>query len=140
MDSRLVPKIANGQPGGLCGLHRIIVVDDLRDSADSLALLLRALGHEVRVYYEGAEALMAAESLHPDVMLLDLAMPGMDGFEVCRRIREQSWGKEMLMIAQTGWGQKADRRRAAAAGFDMHLTKPLDCASRVRAMDDRCDG
>ena len=105
---------------------RVLVADDLRDSADSLALLVGAMGHEVRVAYDGEEALQLAGEFRPEIVLLDLGMPKLSGFEVCRRIRESSWGERMRLVAQSGWGQDEDRRRTAEAGFDHHLVKPID--------------
>jgi len=105
---------------------RVLVADDLRDSADSLALLLGAMGHEVRVAYDGEEALRAASEFRPDVALLDLGMPKLSGFEVCRFIREADWGAPMRLVAQSGWGQESDRQRTAEAGFDHHIVKPID--------------
>jgi PAS domain S-box-containing protein len=106
--------------------HKILVVDDARDSADSLAILLRASEHEVYVAYSGEQAIDLAKAHRPDIVLLDLGMSTLDGYETCRRIRAQPWGKNMVIIAQTGWGQTEDRRRARDAGFDHHLVKPLD--------------
>jgi CheY-like chemotaxis protein len=108
------------------GKCRILVVDDSRDSADTLTMVLQSSGHEVCTAYEGEQAILLAQQFHPDVVLLDLGMPGVDGYEVCRRIRAQPWGVGMLLIAQTGWGQEFDRRRTQSAGFDHHLVKPLD--------------
>ena len=105
---------------------RVLVADDLRDAAESLAQLLQALGHEVDVAFDGAQALALAERHRPDVALLDLGMPVQDGLETCRRIRAQPWGRTMLLIAQTGWGQPQDRQRTREAGFDHHLVKPVD--------------
>ncbi|MCE9658794.1 MAG: PAS domain-containing protein [Burkholderiales bacterium] len=105
---------------------RILVADDLHDSADSLALLLGAIGHDVRVAYDGEEALRVAGEFRPEIVLLDLGMPKLSGFEVCRRIRETSWGRTARLVAQSGWGQDEDRRRTAEAGFDHHLVKPID--------------
>ena len=105
---------------------RILVVDDLRDSADSLAMLLQAKGHAVHVAYEGEQAVLLAQQFRPDVALIDLGMPKVDGYEVCRRIRGHAWGAGMTLIAQTGWGQEFDRRRTQAAGFDQHMVKPLE--------------
>ncbi len=109
--------------------RRILIVDDNRDSADSLAKLLKIMGNEVSTAYDGVQAVEAAEALRPDVVLLDLGMPGMDGFEVCRRIRGQSWGQGMFLVALTGWGQDEDHRRTEEAGFDRHLVKPVDHAA-----------
>ncbi len=105
---------------------RILVVDDLHDNADSLGMVLQSMGHEVRIAYEGEQALVVAEQFRPDVAMIDLGMPNVDGYEVCRRIRAFPWGAKMFLIAQTGWGQEFDRRRTQSAGFDQHLVKPLD--------------
>jgi two-component system, sensor histidine kinase len=112
-------------PPGLAGVVpplRILVVDDLRDAADSLALLLKLLGHDVCAVYDGPTALRTAASFRPDVVLLDLGLPGMDGYEVARRLR----GQVGLLVAATGFGQEEDRRRCREAGFDRFLLKPLD--------------
>jgi PAS domain S-box-containing protein len=102
-----------------CGVRcKIVVADDNRDAADSLALMLRLKGHEVRNARDGEEAVEAAEAFRPDVVLLDIGMPRLNGYEVARRIREQLWGKDMVLVALTGWGQDEDRRRSEEAGFD----------------------
>jgi PAS domain S-box-containing protein len=106
--------------------RRVLVVDDNVDAAESMALLLRAVGHEVRTAYDGLVALREAEALRPEVVLLDIGLPRLDGYEVARRLRQQEGGQEALVIALTGYGQEEDRRRAAAAGFDVHLVKPPD--------------
>ncbi|MEP7303539.1 MAG: PAS domain-containing protein, partial [Caldimonas sp.] len=100
---------------------RVLVADDLRDSADSLALLLESMGHEVQVAYDGEHALQAAETFRPEVMLLDLGMPRLSGYEVCRRIRQRPWGGQIKLVAQSGWGHEIDRQRTREAGFDRHL-------------------
>jgi signal transduction histidine kinase/ActR/RegA family two-component response regulator len=105
---------------------RILVADDNRDAADSLALLLELSGHEVAVAHSGEEALRMARKLLPHAMILDIGMPDVTGYEVARRVRAESWGSEVLLIAATGWGQKEDKDQASAAGFDRHLTKPVD--------------
>jgi two-component system, sensor histidine kinase len=105
---------------------RILMADDNRDAADSLALLLQLQGFHVSVAYTGTEALRLAEKDHPDVVLLDIGMPDMSGYEVARSIRRAEWGRTMYMIAVTGWGQAEDKRKAMACGFDCHLTKPVD--------------
>ena len=107
---------------------RVLVVDDNRDAADSLAMLLRLKGHEVRVAYEGPAALAAAPEFGPDLVLLDLGMPGMDGYEVARRLRRTPGFERKTIAALTGWGQDADRRRTRETGFDHHLVKPVDPA------------
>jgi PAS domain S-box-containing protein len=119
------PSHAEKDPSTL-GKCRILVVDDSHDSADSLTLVLQASGHDVYTAYEGEQAILMAQQFRPDIALIDLGMPSVDGYEVCRRIRAQTWGMEMLLIAQTGWGQEYDRRRTEGAGFDHHLVKPLD--------------
>jgi signal transduction histidine kinase/CheY-like chemotaxis protein len=106
--------------------RRILVVDDNEDSAESLSVLLRLNGHLVESAHDGRHALEAAERFRPDVILLDLGMPGMNGYEVCHKIRMQPWGGDILLIAQTGWGQDQDRQRTKDVGFDGHLTKPID--------------
>lgn len=106
--------------------RRVLVVDDNHDAADSLGILLRKLGTDVRVVHDGEAALAALETYRPAVVLLDLGMPGMDGFEVARRIREHPEFRDVLLIALTGWGQVEDRFRTQHAGFDHHLTKPAD--------------
>ncbi len=105
---------------------KILVVDDNRDAAESLSMLLELKGHEVRRAYDGENALQLAEEFRPQMVLLDLGMPKMNGYEACRRIREQAWGAQMTLIAVTGWGQEDDRRKSTAAGFDGHLVKPVD--------------
>lgn len=106
--------------------RRILIVDDNADSADSLAMLLQLGGHEAHTAYDGPQGLEAAARLQPDVMLLDLGLPGMDGCEVCRRVRQQPWARRALLVAVTGWGQAADRQRSQEAGFDAHLVKPVE--------------
>jgi CheY-like chemotaxis protein len=106
--------------------HRILLADDNRDALDSLATLLQCDGHEVHTAADGAEALEVAAGCHPDVVLLDIGMPKLDGYEVARRIRAEPWGKRTVLIALTGWGQDEDRRRSREVGFDSHLVKPLD--------------
>jgi PAS domain S-box-containing protein len=106
--------------------HRVLLADDNRDAADSLAMLLEMNGYHVTVGYNGEEALQLARQSRPSVMILDIGMPDMTGFEVARRVRIEPWGAEVCLIAVTGWGQKEDKARAIAAGFDHHLTKPVD--------------
>ena len=108
--------------------RRVLVVDDNQDSAESLALLLRLSGHLVQTAHDGEAALEAADRFQPDAILLDLGMPRLNGYEVCERIRLRPWGQGVLLVAQTGWGQAQDRARTLAAGFDAHLTKPIDPA------------
>jgi PAS domain S-box-containing protein len=105
---------------------RILVVDDLRDSAESLARLLRIEGNEVRTAHDGLEAVAVAADFRPDLVLMDIGMPSMDGYEACRRIRNLPFGGEVILVAVTGWGQAEDRRKTNAAGFDHHMVKPVE--------------
>ena len=107
-------------------LRRVLVVDDNVDSAASLATLLRISGMETATAHDGPAALAAIESLRPDAALLDISLPKMDGHEVARRVRAQPWGKDIRLVALTGWGQPEDRRRSKDAGFDEHMVKPAD--------------
>ncbi len=104
--------------------RRILVVDDNEDSAKSLAKLLSIAGHETRIAFDGLEAVAAAEEFRPDVVLLDIGLPRLNGFEACRRIREKAWASAITLVALTGWGQDEDRLKAKDAGFDHHLVKP----------------
>jgi signal transduction histidine kinase len=104
---------------------RIVIADDHEDALDSCARLLRMRGHEVHIARTGPEAIEVAGRVRPDAMLLDIGMPGLDGYETAKRIRSEPWGRKILLIAQTGWGRNEDRRRSTAAGFDVHLVKPI---------------
>ena len=106
-------------------LH-ILIVDDNVDSAESLAILMRMSGHQVQTAYIGSTALQAASSFGPHVILLDIGLPGMDGYEVARRLRAEPQTAKVALIAMTGYGNAADQRDAAVAGFDSHLVKPVD--------------
>lgn len=105
---------------------RILIADDHRDSANSMAMLMRLGGHEVVVAYDGEEALRSAEEFQPEVVLLDIGMPRLDGYEVARRLRARTRDRHLVLIATTGWGQEENRRRSAENGFDAHLVKPVD--------------
>jgi PAS domain S-box-containing protein len=117
--------------------QRILVVDDNVDAARSLEMLLRSLGHETRVVHDGAEALRVATDYRPGIVLLDIGMPGLDGYEVARRLRTMRGGEALRIIAVTGWGQDADRQRSREAGFDLHLVKPVEPRELVRVLDER---
>jgi signal transduction histidine kinase/CheY-like chemotaxis protein len=108
--------------------HRILVVDDNEDAALVLSMQLRLAGHDLKVAYGGAEALEAARDFRPDTVILDLGMPGLNGFDTARAIRQEPWGRQVLLIAVTGWGQAEDKRRSREAGFDHHLVKPIKAA------------
>ena len=105
--------------------QRVLVVDDNDASAKTLGWMFEALGAEVQVAYSGAEALTHARTFLPQIILMDIGMPGMDGYEACRLLRQQPELHKTVIVAQTGWGQPEDRRRAREAGFDQHLVKPV---------------
>lgn len=107
---------------------RILVVDDSRDGAASLAMLLSVMGNDTRTAHDGLQGVELAEAFRPDLIVLDIGLPKLNGYDACRRIREQPWAKDILIVAATGWGQEEDRRRSQEAGFDHHLVKPVDAA------------
>ncbi|HUE69334.1 MAG TPA: chemotaxis protein CheB [Pirellulaceae bacterium] len=106
--------------------RRILVVDDNRDSAISLAMLLKCTGNETHTAYDGVEAVEAAAKFQPEVVFLDIGLPKLNGYEVARKIREQPWGQDMVLVALTGWGKEEDRQKSKEAGFNAHLVKPLE--------------
>jgi CheY-like chemotaxis protein len=106
--------------------RRILVVDDNRDAAASLAMLLQLTGNQTETAFDGLAAIEVAASFKPDVVLLDIGLPGLNGYEVARRIRQEPWGKAVKLVAVTGWGQLEDRQRSKEAGFDAHMVKPVD--------------
>ena len=116
------------------GARRVLVVDDNVDAADSLAMLLQVRGDEVRVAYDGEEALEAEAQFLPEAILLDIGMPKLSGYEVARRLRDLR-GPGVLIVAITGWGQEDDRQRAREAGFDHHFTKPVDYVALLDVVD-----
>jgi CheY-like chemotaxis protein len=116
---------------------RVLVVDDNHDSADSCAMLLEFSGHTVRVAYDGASALKIAYEFRPEAALVDIGMPLIDGYEVVARIRALPWGTQSTLIAMTGWGQEEDKRRSLNAGFDHHLTKPIDVDRLAALLEQR---
>ena len=116
--------------------RRILVADDNVDSAQSLAMLLQLHGHEVDVVHDGVEALRRLEELRPQFALVDIGMPNINGYEVARRARAESWGASIRLIALTGWGQEQDRREALEAGFDHHLVKPVDTEMLVQMLSE----
>jgi CheY-like chemotaxis protein len=126
-----IPSEVHNLPGARC---KIVVADDNKDAVDSLAMMLRALGHEVRTAKDGQEAIEATATFRPDVVLLDIGMPKLNGYEAARRIREEPWGKQVTLIALTGWGQDEYRQRSREAGFDHHLVKPPDSSELLEIL------
>lgn len=138
---RTAAELPAAQPrGDTCGLAervplRILVVDDNRDAAASLGMLLQIKGHDIRLAYDGVEAVALASDFRPDVVLLDIGLPKLNGLEAARRIRRQLADKRVLLVATTGWGQQTDRERSADAGFDHHLVKPADPVALLGLLD-----
>jgi PAS domain S-box-containing protein len=114
--------------------RRVVIADDNRDSADTLSRLLKIMGHNVVTAYDGAQAVELAAAHRPELVLLDIGMPKLDGYEACRQIRQQADGGDAYIVALTGWGQEEDRRRTQEAGFDLHLVKPIDRAKLLQAL------
>jgi len=125
------PELRDGgeEPAGAPVPRRILVADDNVDAAASLAMMLEFMGNEVRTAHDGVEAVEAAAAFRPDLILLDIGMPRMNGYDACRRIREQPWGRGIAIAALTGWGQEEDKRQSQEAGFDHHLVKPIEPAA-----------
>jgi CheY-like chemotaxis protein/two-component sensor histidine kinase len=113
---------------------RVLVVDDNVDNTLSLRMILELVCYDVRIAHDGLEALEVAERERPDLILLDIGMPGLSGLEVARRIRGREWGKTVKLVAMTGWGQDEDRRRSREAGFDVHVVKPVEPASLLELL------
>jgi CheY-like chemotaxis protein len=106
--------------------RRVLDVDDNRDSAESMAMMLKLLGSDVRTAHDGLAAVERAAAFQPDLILLDIGMPGLNGYDACREIRRQPWSNGVVIVALTGWGQEEDKRRSREAGFDQHLVKPVE--------------
>jgi CheY-like chemotaxis protein/anti-sigma regulatory factor (Ser/Thr protein kinase) len=106
--------------------RKVLLADDNEDALETLHMLLESIGHEVITARSGAEALAAAAKVQPEIAVLDIGMPGMNGYEAAKALRREPWGKRMLLVALTGWGQAEDQARARDAGFDHHFTKPVD--------------
>ena len=119
----MLPGEPNELPAASC---RALIVDDNADSADTLAMLLQLLGHEVQCIYDSRRVLDTVDGFSPDVVFLDIGMPGLSGYDVARLLRTRPEGSKLTLVALTGWGQPEDRRRTAEAGFDHHLVKPTD--------------
>ena len=137
LDQSMPAQVDAGLPAKKEGTARlrILVVDDSEDAALTLATLLELSGYELYVAHDGEQALEVAETSRPDVVLLDIGMPKMSGNEVCQRFRQHEWGRQMTVIALTGWGQEQDRRRTAESGFDLHLVKPADPVTLLRLLE-----
>jgi signal transduction histidine kinase/ActR/RegA family two-component response regulator len=120
--------------------QRVLIVDDNEDGAASLANVLMLAGHVTLTAHDGLAALGIAEQFRPDVIVLDIGLPRLNGYETCKRIRAQSWGKSITLVALTGWGQEEDRRKSREAGFDHHLVKPLDHAVLMKLLAGHTDG
>jgi PAS domain S-box-containing protein len=120
------PRADAVEPTEVSGARRVLVVDDNRDAAASLAMMLRVMGNESKTAHDGLEAIEAAATYRPDIMFIDIGMPNLNGYDTARRIREQPWGKAIVLAALTGWGQDDDRRKSEEAGFDYHLVKPAE--------------
>jgi PAS domain S-box-containing protein len=114
--------------------YRILVVDDNQDAVTSLATWLELIGHEIQIAHDGLAALEAAVAFKPDVLLLDIGLPKMNGYDVARKVREQPWGEKMVLVAITGWGQDKDREKSREAGFNHHMVKPIDHAALTRIL------
>jgi CheY-like chemotaxis protein len=114
--------------------RRILIVDDNRDAATSLGMLLELSGYKIETAYDGLGAIDAAARYQPHIVLLDIGLPGLDGYEVARRMRSEPWGKQVTLVAVTGWGQAEDRERSKNAGFDAHLLKPVDHDALVKLL------
>jgi two-component system, sensor histidine kinase len=129
-----------GGPPAATAAHRVMVADDNKDAADSLAMLLELAGHEVRVARGGRAALSLAQTFRPDVAIIDIGMPDLNGYEVARQLRREPWGTGISLVALTGWGRDDDRQQASDAGFDRHITKPVDPETIDRLLTALNDG
>ncbi|HSW17929.1 MAG TPA: response regulator [Ramlibacter sp.] len=122
-DSTSAPR--SSEPGADSPMLRVLVVDDNHDAADTLAEVLQIMGCETDTAYDGQEGVEKADKMRPDAVVLDLGMPRLNGYEACEHIRAQTWGRDVRLVAVSGWGQQDDRRRSMEAGFDAHLVKPV---------------
>jgi CheY-like chemotaxis protein len=115
---------------------RVLVVEDHRDNARVLAMLVKRMGNTVQTVHDGEEAVAAARAFRPHVVLCDIGLPRMSGYEACRQMKQQAWDPKMIVIALTGWGQDEDRKKSAEAGFDDHLVKPVDLNQLMKLLAD----
>jgi two-component system, chemotaxis family, CheB/CheR fusion protein len=116
--------------------HRVLVVDDNVDAAQSLGMLLKLSGQEVSIAHDGHDGIQKAREFRPDLVLLDIGMPVMDGYEVCRRLRQDPGTQDAILIALTGWGLEEDRQRALQEGFDRHLVKPIELHTLMKLLEE----
>jgi CheY-like chemotaxis protein len=133
----------HGEVNGISGVTKrrnILIADDNRDGAETMSMLLKHAGHQVHVAHSGTQALEMARRIRPQVIVLDIGMPDISGYEVAERIRVEAWGNDVMLIAVTGWGQQDDKRRAHAAGFDHHMTKPIDPLGLAKLIDEVTPG
>lgn len=128
------PHMGEGQKTSQASSHRILVVDDNRDAADSLSMMLKLMGHDVRSAYDGEEALRIARDFRPRISLLDLGMLKLNGYDAARGLRQEEWGRDIFLVAVTGWGQAKDRSRSKEAGFDRHLVKPVSTEALLEVL------
>jgi CheY-like chemotaxis protein len=123
-----------GESSTLSSAQRLLVVDDNRDAAATMAMLLEITGHATRTAHDGRQALVEAQAYKPDAVLLDIGLPLLSGHEVARRLRSEPWGRDLVLVALTGWGQDPDRQASQDAGFDAHMVKPVDHEALLRLL------
>lgn len=129
-------KAGSADPAPALGQLRVLVVDDNRDAAKMMATLLRLMKQEVAQAHDGAQAVQVAEEFRPDLILMDIGMPRMNGHQACRAMREQEWGQRIVIAALTGWGQDEDRAQCRESGFDHHFVKPLQSGALEQLVQD----
>jgi CheY-like chemotaxis protein len=140
-DESAAPAPGAAQPSReATGSLRILIADDNVDAADTLAALLQVMGHEVQTVHDGEAAVAAAAQFTPQVVILDIGMPRMNGYEACRRIRAQPHEKRPMLVALTGWGQEQDLAQSQAAGFDWHLVKPIEAEALEKLLEAQVRG
>jgi CheY-like chemotaxis protein len=122
-------------PAATGSSRRILIADDNPDVLESFELMLQLLGHEVMTAVDGLEVLEKAEQFWPEVIVLDVGMPKLDGYETARRLRQQPWGRDAVLVALTGWGTEKDKKQSAEAGFNIHLVKPVDAPTIMKHLE-----
>jgi CheY-like chemotaxis protein len=118
-------------------VSRVVIIDDNQDAATTMSMLVEQLGGSARTAHDAASGLATVQEFRPDIVFLDIGMPGMDGYEACRRLRQQPSAQHMVVVAVTGWGRPQDKQRALDAGFDAHLTKPVDPSALASVLGSR---